>query len=159
LRGGSWNNNPNNLRASNRNRNKPDNRNNNNGVRCAQYPPYWPESGCLWRIGVRIGGYMHHAPVSESTRPNIKKPSPASRPCRTPGRGVTLYCFVVSSNSAKHWYLFTLCSFTPGKLKGYLSGVHGTLLHSACPRGGNFFYNNFLPLEGGGQVGENKRCV
>ena len=33
LRGGSWNNNPNNLRASYRNRNTPDNRNNNNGFR------------------------------------------------------------------------------------------------------------------------------
>jgi formylglycine-generating enzyme required for sulfatase activity len=34
LRGGSWNNdNPNNLRAANRNRNNPDNRNNNNGFR------------------------------------------------------------------------------------------------------------------------------
>jgi len=35
-RGGSWNNNPNNLRVSNRNRNIPDNRNNNNGFRCAR---------------------------------------------------------------------------------------------------------------------------
>jgi hypothetical protein len=33
LRGGSWNNNPQNLRAANRNRNTPDNRNNNNGFR------------------------------------------------------------------------------------------------------------------------------
>jgi len=33
LRGGSWNNNPRNLRAANRNRNTPDNRNNNNGFR------------------------------------------------------------------------------------------------------------------------------
>ncbi|MBM4387842.1 MAG: SUMF1/EgtB/PvdO family nonheme iron enzyme [Deltaproteobacteria bacterium] len=35
LRGGSWNNNTDNLRASNRNRNEPDNRNNNNGFRVA----------------------------------------------------------------------------------------------------------------------------
>ncbi|MBI5287103.1 MAG: SUMF1/EgtB/PvdO family nonheme iron enzyme, partial [Deltaproteobacteria bacterium] len=35
LRGGSWNNNPGNTRAANRNRNNPDNRNNNNGFRCA----------------------------------------------------------------------------------------------------------------------------
>jgi len=34
LRGGSWNNNPRNVRASNRNRNEPTNRNNNTGVRC-----------------------------------------------------------------------------------------------------------------------------
>jgi len=33
LRGGSWNNNANNLRSANRNRNTPDNRNNNNGFR------------------------------------------------------------------------------------------------------------------------------
>jgi hypothetical protein len=36
LRGGSWNNNPSNLRSANRNRNAPDNRNNNNGFRLAQ---------------------------------------------------------------------------------------------------------------------------
>jgi hypothetical protein len=35
LRGGSWNNNPANLRSANRNRNTPDNRNNNNGFRLA----------------------------------------------------------------------------------------------------------------------------
>ena len=33
LRGGSWNNNPDNLRAANRNRNEPTNRNDNNGFR------------------------------------------------------------------------------------------------------------------------------
>lgn len=33
LRGGSWNNNATNCRVSNRNRNNPDNRNNNNGFR------------------------------------------------------------------------------------------------------------------------------
>lgn len=37
LRGGSWNNdNPDNLEASNRNRNDPTNRNNNNGFRCGR---------------------------------------------------------------------------------------------------------------------------
>jgi Sulfatase-modifying factor enzyme 1 len=35
LRGGSWNNNATNARASNRNRNEPENRNNNIGFRCA----------------------------------------------------------------------------------------------------------------------------
>ena len=35
LRGGSWNNNPNNLRAANRNNNDPTNRNNNIGFRLA----------------------------------------------------------------------------------------------------------------------------
>jgi hypothetical protein len=36
VRGGSWNNNPDNLRSSNRNRNEPDNRNNNIGFRVAR---------------------------------------------------------------------------------------------------------------------------
>jgi len=36
LRGGSWNNNPNNMRSANRNRNSTDNRNNNNGFRLVQ---------------------------------------------------------------------------------------------------------------------------
>jgi len=37
LRGGSWNNNtPTNVRAANRNRNLPSNRNNNVGFRCAK---------------------------------------------------------------------------------------------------------------------------
>ena len=35
LRGGSWNNNPRNCRSANRNRNNPDNRNDNNGFRVA----------------------------------------------------------------------------------------------------------------------------
>ena len=38
LRGGSWNNKPQNARASNRNRNEPANRNNNNGLRLASMP-------------------------------------------------------------------------------------------------------------------------
>ena len=36
-RGGSWNNNPQNLRSANRNRNTTDNRNNNIGFRVGQY--------------------------------------------------------------------------------------------------------------------------
>jgi hypothetical protein len=39
LRGGAFNNNPNNLRAANRNNNTPDNRNNNIGFRCAAAGP------------------------------------------------------------------------------------------------------------------------
>jgi formylglycine-generating enzyme required for sulfatase activity len=35
IRGGSWNNKPANLRVANRNRHKPDNRNNNLGFRLA----------------------------------------------------------------------------------------------------------------------------
>jgi hypothetical protein len=43
MRGGSWNNNPNRLRSANRNRNTPDNRNNNLGFRLAHYPRHGPE--------------------------------------------------------------------------------------------------------------------
>ncbi|KAB2875763.1 MAG: hypothetical protein F9K38_14375 [Pseudorhodoplanes sp.] len=39
MRGGSWNNNPRNLRSANRNRNTADNRNNNNGFRVARTLP------------------------------------------------------------------------------------------------------------------------
>jgi hypothetical protein len=38
IRGGSWNNNWNNLRVANRNNNNPDNRNNNIGFRCGVSP-------------------------------------------------------------------------------------------------------------------------
>jgi formylglycine-generating enzyme required for sulfatase activity len=37
VRGGAWNNNPNNVRAPNRNRNNPDNRNDNLGFRLASH--------------------------------------------------------------------------------------------------------------------------
>ena len=36
IRGGSWNNEPDNVRSANRNRNTPTNRNDNIGLRCAQ---------------------------------------------------------------------------------------------------------------------------
>jgi hypothetical protein len=41
LRGGAWNNHPENARTANRNRNQPDNRNNNRGFRvvCASHTP------------------------------------------------------------------------------------------------------------------------
>jgi len=45
LRGGSWNNKPRNLRSANRNRNTPDNRNNNNGFRLAQSARCYRSSG------------------------------------------------------------------------------------------------------------------
>ena len=44
LRGGSWNNNENNLRSSNRNNNNPDNENNNIGFLVASP---WKASGCV----------------------------------------------------------------------------------------------------------------
>jgi retron-type reverse transcriptase len=43
LRGGAWNNNPQNLRSANRNRNTPDNRNNNRGFRVGSTLA-WPQS-------------------------------------------------------------------------------------------------------------------
>jgi hypothetical protein len=57
LRGGSWNNNPNNLRCANRNNNEPTNRNNNIGFRCAQdagKPIRMPEFGCLRTTEARM---------------------------------------------------------------------------------------------------------
>ena len=39
IRGGSWNNNDNNCKVSNRNDNNPDKRNNNNGFRILQHSP------------------------------------------------------------------------------------------------------------------------
>ncbi len=39
VRGGAWNNNAENLRVANRNRNAPDNRNDNIGFRCVARPP------------------------------------------------------------------------------------------------------------------------
>jgi hypothetical protein len=39
LRGGAWNNQPQNVACAIRNRNNPDNRNNNIGFRCAKTPP------------------------------------------------------------------------------------------------------------------------
>lgn len=49
VRGGSWNNNPNNLRAANRNRNNPQNRNNNLGFRLVSHglhlSAYWAGYG------------------------------------------------------------------------------------------------------------------
>jgi len=43
LRGGSWNNNPNNCRSATRNNNNPDNRNNNNGFRVVLHF-HWPKA-------------------------------------------------------------------------------------------------------------------
>lgn len=42
VRGGSWNNDDNNLRAANRNRNNPDNRNDNQGLRVVVAPQLLP---------------------------------------------------------------------------------------------------------------------
>ena len=47
LRGGSWNNNANNVRVANRNNNNPNNTNNNNGFRLLN--TLSPESAFLWK--------------------------------------------------------------------------------------------------------------
>ncbi|NWG75252.1 MAG: SUMF1/EgtB/PvdO family nonheme iron enzyme [Rubrivivax sp.] len=55
LRGGSWNNNPDNLRVANRNNNTPDNRNNNNGFRCSEAPRRQARRAGARRTTVRLG--------------------------------------------------------------------------------------------------------
>ncbi|MDA0692793.1 MAG: SUMF1/EgtB/PvdO family nonheme iron enzyme [Nitrospinae bacterium] len=79
LRGGSWNNNPNNTRPANRNNNKPGNRNNNNGFRCAQNPrkdglfagiPRFKDGGRAF-----FGGTWCPVPASGLARPNTKEDS------------------------------------------------------------------------------------
>jgi formylglycine-generating enzyme required for sulfatase activity len=52
LRGGSWNNKAENLRSANRNRNNPDNRNNNIGFRLAHYPRQASELQDSWIMQV-----------------------------------------------------------------------------------------------------------
>ncbi len=66
MRGGSWNNNPQNVRVSNRNRNEPTNRNNNIGFRCAGYA----ERG--------LGGFeaCGREPVSSTEIPGVPTPLP-----------------------------------------------------------------------------------
>jgi len=53
MRGGSWNNNPENVRVSNRNRNEPTNQNNNIGFRCAGYAERGPDG--VWDRGPEPG--------------------------------------------------------------------------------------------------------
>lgn len=55
MRGGSWNNNSENIRCSNRNNNNPNNRNNKIGFRCAQYPPLFGQNPAVHRTaGARL---------------------------------------------------------------------------------------------------------
>jgi hypothetical protein len=55
LRGGSFNNNENNLRAANRNRNTPDNRNDNNGFRLVSSRSS-TFTGTACRVHARLAG-------------------------------------------------------------------------------------------------------
>jgi len=75
VRGGSWNNKPENLRSANRNRNETDNRNNNLGFRLAQSAraafglspePACRETGRAWCAGV-------HEPASWTRRDGSAK--------------------------------------------------------------------------------------
>ena len=60
LRGGAWNNNPQNLRSANRNNNNPTNRNNNNGFRLASTPVGQSRRGS-WsrRVSNRVSRARH----------------------------------------------------------------------------------------------------
>ncbi|MBA5861828.1 MAG: SUMF1/EgtB/PvdO family nonheme iron enzyme [Nitrospira sp. CR1.1] len=76
IRGGSWNNEPINVRSANRNRNTPTNRNDNIGFRCAQdaHPT----------VGVRIFmGKVRSAPLGVQTDPGLVR-STAGQPKNAP---------------------------------------------------------------------------
>ncbi|WP_143742031.1 hypothetical protein [Thiorhodovibrio frisius] len=90
LRGGSWNNNPRNLRSGNRNRNDTGNRNNNLGFRVASTFPgrsRWVY-GPVGRAGKRPGPIMmrrdHGMAVGPPRRPSWpprgRRPPPFLRP-------------------------------------------------------------------------------
>ncbi|MGH9671840.1 MAG: SUMF1/EgtB/PvdO family nonheme iron enzyme [Bryobacteraceae bacterium] len=72
VRGGSWNNNPRNLRVSNRNRNEPDNRNDNLGFRCvrdvkrSRLTASQPEARRSWPAGARDLHFRAALPASVS---------------------------------------------------------------------------------------------
>ncbi|MBA3945515.1 MAG: SUMF1/EgtB/PvdO family nonheme iron enzyme [Herpetosiphonaceae bacterium] len=70
-RGGSWNNNPINLRAANRNNNSPDNRNNNVGFRLATHP------ACPAKC---------HIATCEVVPPNLERCELRSRSWRCPAK-------------------------------------------------------------------------
>ena len=81
IRGGSWNNNPANLRSANRNRNTPTNRNNNIGFRLAR-TLHSPEL-----LRSRSQQACTEASRADLEERRVRRPRPAS--CRThePGRG------------------------------------------------------------------------
>lgn len=74
LRGGSWNNDPINLRTANRNNNTPDNRNNNIGFRCASESSVGPRCRASTEAGYATG----------------ETPRPCSRLAATPAEEVHL---------------------------------------------------------------------
>ena len=73
LRGGSWINEPQNLRAANRNHNTPDNRNQNNGLRLA---------GALTIVADAIGGSLNQLSDRFHLGGQTQDPRHVSRQCR-----------------------------------------------------------------------------
>ena len=96
VRGGSWNNNPQNLRVSNRNNNTPTNRNNNVGFRCAREggrvgvtPPVARAAAIPGAAGVRSPRLGPDPAVTEdppSPGPRPSPSAPAGAPARRPRR-------------------------------------------------------------------------
>ena len=81
LRGGSWNNNPINLRTANRNNNTPDNRNNNIGFRCASESPVGPRCRASTEAGYATGGDPQARPrLAATPAEEIHLRVPVSRP-------------------------------------------------------------------------------
>ncbi|WP_157197984.1 SUMF1/EgtB/PvdO family nonheme iron enzyme [Methylomonas sp. 2B] len=66
LRGGSWNNKPSNLRSANRNRNRPDEANNNTGFRLASTPSPWAGTPSVMAGGGVLLGV--HSRISRTRR-------------------------------------------------------------------------------------------
>jgi hypothetical protein len=81
VRGGTWNNNSNNLRVANRNRNDPTNNNNNIGFRCSRSLPPLPgqDAAHLWMRRARLGRERRLFPVRVAYRANKEKPHPSPR--------------------------------------------------------------------------------
>ena len=98
LRGGSWNNNDNNMQCANRNRNNPDNRNNNIGFRVVAstfFETIVVVAGNVWRVSPSRprqkmaepvpGRLQLFADCGELERANSNGPAPWVRPwCGAP---------------------------------------------------------------------------
>ena len=74
LRGGSWNNESTNVRAANRNRNNPDNRNDNNGFRCAR-----PLSNGLAAARMLPAGLLSELPAGGVCAESERRTSPSGQ--------------------------------------------------------------------------------
>ncbi|QEP42487.1 hypothetical protein D5085_04670 [Ectothiorhodospiraceae bacterium BW-2] len=87
LRGGSWNNKPNNLRSANRNRNNTGNRRNNNGFRLILQSASW-EYYLLTQSGCGYGFSQRGIKVSMNQLPACCKEGTANSSVRMTGRRV-----------------------------------------------------------------------